>query len=562
MHLPCGRRHKYCWPVLSCLIISMFLVSMAWSLLPGHCPRVPAPAGVSLESGVQCNVDWTCNVQLFNEIDTSSWSYGVDAFPSVAIGADGMLFVTFKDRLQFGVHDLLIANSSDHETFSTPRVVRSAYNINQHTSSLLVNGSGEVLVTYSYYDGSEDHVYFASSTGKGQSFLPEARVDPHAGFAVRPGIALNGSGLIVFYEFAGPVSRDIFLAASTDGGCSFPLVENVTGTATVNEDGVKMFIDGDGTLHALYNYGSLGSCHSIRNETAGTWTPPQLVTVPLQGEIHNMPALASDAAGNVIMVFPGEGNLRFSVSTDGCASWAAAVDVPGTAGYLNPSVAYDEAQQKLFIVAVDASVAGHWKYKYIVANFKVVTYPDTHVQVQLESQGAALALGSYTWLDGVDVDRDGAWELLAGSSDRFARMLELDRGNFTEWLSIDTGGSFPRAVAGFFDGDSLPDLAITSLGPGPDLAVLERDGNGTWAERASFPPSGLEHGAIGLARHDINGDGLVDVISPFKNATANGLHVHETLGNDSYASRTIVHDGNSYLSTGIAAGDVDIIVGY
>lgn len=539
--------------VVAWLTIATFVVP--WhgvSTRTGYHGRASWPSTSTLD----LQVNWTRNVQVFDEIDTSAWSYGVDAFPSVAIALNGDLLVTFKDRLQFGVHDLLIANSSDRLAFSTPRVVASGYNINQYTTSLHVNGTGAIAVVYNIYNGA-DRVHCTTSVDGGLTFLGGIRVDPHpSGTAARPSIIGNATHVDVCYEYHDGIQRDVFVSTGNAGLASFALPDNVSNTAAVSESSIKLFRDDAGALHAFFYRGDAGLHHAIKQPGHATWGAPTLVVVPDHAGPLSIPSFAGDGKGNVIMVFHGTGGLHYTVSHDACQTWDVVQPIPGTTHHVNPSIAIDGERNQLYILAVDAGVANHWRYKLLVADLAWPDLAGDLVVFQARPGAAPLGSHAYTWLALSDIDYDGNLEILTGSSDQHARVHVYNQGTFSNRLAVDTGSMFPRIVAGFLDGDASPDIAIATSSPGCSFQVLERDG-GAWHERATVAPTAFIRGKHALGRGDIDGGGLVELVVPFTNGTWTGLEILAPAGNDQYILRRVLANVSSHESLGVACADVD-----
>jgi hypothetical protein len=202
----------------------------------------------------------------------------VEGFSGV-VGPDSRLYVVWAD----GNHIVLTSSSDGGRTFNPPRNIIDVAPIMFHVQAVArANGfpviamdphSGRLYVVWSDYRNGDVDVFCSTSSDKGQTWTPAARVNTdelHDGadqffawLAVDP---IQGAAYVVFYDRRGDPSNaqaTIVLARSTDGGKTF---DNFSWTdKPFNAGGVFM---GDYTGIAAYD-----------GRVYGAWTekptPPQ-----------------------------------------------------------------------------------------------------------------------------------------------------------------------------------------------------------------------------------------------------------------------------------------------
>lgn len=127
--------------------------------------------------------------------------------------------------------NIVIAKTTDGGlTWSAPAPVSNQY-VNDQGSTVLVDGTGHVYVTFETFNGSSDSVAFAVSTNGGASFLTRliAPVNdipsPLPGATFRddsfPALALSGSSLHVVWSNWNGVDADVVYMRSTNAGATW-----------------------------------------------------------------------------------------------------------------------------------------------------------------------------------------------------------------------------------------------------------------------------------------------------------------------------------------------------
>jgi FG-GAP-like repeat/Bacterial Ig-like domain (group 3)/FG-GAP repeat len=137
---------------------------------------------------------------------------------------------------------------------------------------------------------------------------------------------------------------------------------------------------------------------------------------------------------------------------------------------------------------------------------------------------------------------DGTVSILLGNGD----------GTFTAAaapLSVGTGSSPVALAAGDFNGDGIPDVAVTDLSTNT-LAIFLGHGDGTFTAAAS-PSTGS--GPWSIATGDFNGDGILDLA--VANAGDNTVSVLLGVGNGTFTQATSVSLATGSFPTSIAVAD-------
>jgi len=166
--------------------------------------------------------------------------------------------------------------------------------------------------------------------------------------------------------------------------------------------------------------------------------------------------------------------------------------------------------------------------------------------VQLPGAAQGVAAG--------DFNRDGRMDLAVAVGNPANSVVEVLLGNgdgtFTPSGSTQSVGYYPSAiVSADFDGDGIPDLAVTITGSN-NLAVFLGNGDGTFRPAAASPETGDD--PLSLVAADFNGDGIPDLavgnysLSPLTILIGNGDGTFT-------AASTNMAAGNSPMS--IAAAD-------
>ena len=155
--------------------------------------------------------------------------------------------------------------------------------------------------------------------------------------------------------------------------------------------------------------------------------------------------------------------------------------------------------------------------------------------------------GGFNWDQG-DFNYDGAVD----SAD--SALLTSDLGasldlSFAPQVNYAVDSSPREVVEGDFNGDGIPDLAVTNFF-GDDVSVLLGNGDGTFGAASTFA---AQVGAMGIVAADVNCDGKVDlVVTELFNNTVSILLGN---GDGTFQPQQTVDAGNAPL--GLAVADVN-----
>jgi hypothetical protein len=135
----------------------------------------------------------------------------------------------------------------------------------------------------------------------------------------------------------------------------------------------------------------------------------------------------------------------------------------------------------------------------------------------------------------------------------------LGNGQFSVGTPTPTGGFLAeRVVVGNFDGDNHPDLAVVSNGQGPGegtVTILKGLGNDQFSAGAPIPTGGSS--SQGIAVGEFDGDNLPD-LAVTSETNPSGITILKGLGNDQFQPQPLFSDGGrgpSQVAVGEFNGD-------
>lgn len=413
--------------------------------------------------------------------------------------------------------------------------------------SLATDGDGTWLAVWASRDlaggpyGDDMDIFFARSMDDGTSWSSPAVVDP-AAFTddlhdSDPAVYTDGTGcwMVVWGSWDTGATSDIDLlyVVSTNG-------VDFSAPSYFNDDwDTDITRDHDGTPHVATNpngvwvavwmkgvdYGDEHDIYTARSTDHGrTWSSPAYLHPSMATDPGDdiVPRIASDAAGNMVVIWKsdnligtngtGDGDIHFSRSVDGGASWAA----PSA---LNTDADTDGVEDIEGTVATDG--AGHWLAAW---------YREINAGSDRDILFARSADDGATWTAPAPLNTN--WATDSGDDSR-PRLATDGRGHWVAvWLSED-------------------DLGIPVMGSDRDILFARSCDNGAhWT-----PPWVLNANAFTDVGAD---DWSQEIRIGVDGRLLAAWYTNDTLGGTTGTDRDILFSTATLFTCGDADGDRDV----
>jgi uncharacterized protein (TIGR03437 family) len=380
------------------------------------------------------------------------------------------------------------------------------------------NGPINVQVADVNGDGKPDIITADNSGGTVSVLLGNGNGTFATAKSIPAGAAPQG---VILADFNGDGKLDI--AVGQDGGGISVLIGNGSGGfgAPVNSTtGVGPWylaaydFDGDGKLDLAINHGFDAEVAILRGKGDGTFTPVGMYAVDAEPTSLVVTDFNNDgipdlvvASGNPALLGPDAGNknMTFLIGNGDGTFRGASIYAAGN-GTNSVAIADFNKDGKPDLIAANMFSAF---VSYFRGNGNG-TFA-TGVNIPLTAGGSALTAN---YVVAGDFNGDSKPDLAVGTSGGIAVALGNGDGTFQSAMTANLPGRVQKMVTGDFNGDGKLDLAVASApgfdagSPPGELSILLGNGNGTF--RSATPVTGIN--AVSVASGDLNGDGKPDLV--------------------------------------------------
>jgi hypothetical protein len=289
--------------------------------------------------------------------------------PALAVRADGHLGAAWVEPGQGGESHVRAAWSGDGgQTFSSPVLIASTTDPETTMASVAFDTAGLPLVAWLQHSS----VRLAAATGKPEVFGPPQIVDDLVCECCQPVPLAAGDQVVVAYrnlvrDAQGVASRDIYVAASADGGATFaePVkVSDDTWRIDVCPIAGPALVERAGSLFVAWMDGRFDDGTFSRTDIwlaaspdGGASFGPNVRVNGVEGQYNGQPSLVIDRQGRVHVAWaadtPAGSAVQYAVSVDNGQSFAPARSlVSGPARLGNVQVAVS-ASDRLYLAWTD-----------------------------------------------------------------------------------------------------------------------------------------------------------------------------------------------------------------
>ena len=256
----------------------------------------------------------------------------------------------------------------------------------RHQADPLIEVVPETGDVYAVWLNDHD-VEFSASSDHGRTWSDPIRASGAVGWSDKPSLATSADGHDVYVSYSGPTGRDPYVASSHDAGLTWSRTKAVDGSRRFYAYGGGVTPDGRVVIASLsLTFSSTGEPRGIMqvnllaSDDAGqTWSNSVVDALELGSPCtldgcasffyDSGPALASDADGNLVIVYNGAsepfGPQRVYVrsSTDGGRTWSARVALSRTGEIAAFPAAMGKGNGKIRVFFADRRT-GRWNIWY------------------------------------------------------------------------------------------------------------------------------------------------------------------------------------------------------
>lgn len=393
-------------------------------------------------------------------VNISNTSSGSDS-PSMAINSSGGIHVVWHDYIG-GNDETFYSGSSDGGTTWSPVINVSNNYGPSYNPAVAVDSGGNVHAVWNDQASGFTQIVYSKSTDGGATWSAITDISKSSrGTSESPEIAVDSANNIyLVWQDDAPANGDIFCSKSADGGATWSAPVNVS-----NNYGYSGYaaidLDSSNNLHVVWQDTTpenVDILYSKSSDGGVTWS--STVDISNDSGSSYLPAIAVDLGNNIHVVWyglvGGDGEVFYSKSTDGGATWSAAVNVSKTT-----------TSSQEFAIAVDSGTNIHVAWvEYLPGNPEIFYSKSTD--------------GGITWNAAVNVSKNSGSvyspAIAVDSSNNPYILWQGDAlGNFQIFISKSTdGGVTWSAPAVVFDSIWSGEPAII-VGPGDILHATWHD---------------------------------------------------------------------------------------
>lgn len=300
---------------------------------------------ISMARSTDCGYTWSEKIQVDDsrrDMNASNDNAN-QLYPAAAFAPNGTLYVAYCDdqEIYVGVHyyHIYVVWSQDYENFSAHRRVDTSTR-DAIFPSLAVGDDGTLYLTWlDKREGGKFHVYFARSEDGGVTWIGEKRVNS-GGLSVDqygPRIAVHGDKVFIVWSDQREGDFSIFMAVSYDRGDTFLPEKRVNDDLEpYSQNDPDLAVDSTGLVYIVWSDNRLGSYDIYYSTTRDgrNFTMNMLAYNGPEGGLELTPRVAVFAPGMVGITWVDrshdEGDIYFTYTVNNGTSWTGARRVDDT----------------------------------------------------------------------------------------------------------------------------------------------------------------------------------------------------------------------------------------
>jgi flagellar hook assembly protein FlgD len=281
---------------------------------------------------------------------------GLSFSPDIAVGPENNVYVAWYDNTSGGTEILFSRSTDAGTTFNAPKNVSN--NLGYSTfPSVIVGQNGTVHVSWQDTEYGASEIVYAKSTDGGLTFSTPVNVSNDEAASVKVDMVMDAAGVLwmVWSD-----DSAMWLAKSTDGGNTFSKQAVVSAAAGKAPIGPKITIAG-GTMHLTYQQSiSLDLTHImyLRSTDGGASFSTPVALTAVAGEA-TLPSVAADNAGNVYVAWQlrqgDERDVHMARSSDFGATFSASSNITNNSGISIGADLFVDAAGTLYMVWQDTT---------------------------------------------------------------------------------------------------------------------------------------------------------------------------------------------------------------